>query len=241
MKKNKLKTIISSALTLASFSSAYAGDMGPKSPSSTQPYFGGEAAYTWRQINAPTLNLLTANTSNQPWGFRISAGILHLYTEKLGLTAEVGGGYYGSTSISTAQTSSRGKIDVDGYDILVGALYRLQYFDIFAKIGFMGENARLDFTRYDLSRVFDGNLIRGESRVRSTNGSFLPEISVGGIYNVQNNLGITLTYMHIFGSTMEYKLLSQANIGSGINRSLNVNFQNPTLNSILLGVRYYIS
>ena len=238
--KKKLGITTLVCFTLASLSNAYAGSMGPNPPAVAKPYFAGEAAYTWRQIDAPTINSFSGTASSEPWGFRVSAGILRFYTEKLGLTAEIGGGYYGNTPITAPLTSSLGNIAVNGFDVLVGALYKLEHFDVFAQIGFMGENTRLDFTRYNLERLFNGNLIRGKTRVRSSNGDFLPEIRVGGIYNVLDHVGVTLAYMHTFGSTMTYNLNNSSVIGNGINRFKDVNFENPTLNSILLGLRYYI-
>lgn len=234
MKKYLLLTLLS----ILYFAQLNAGSMG--NAPTVRPYLGGEANYSWRQINAPTLNFAPGSTSNQYWGGRFSAGIMRFYTDRMALSAEAGGGYYGNTTITAPSTASVGKLAVDGYDILVGTLYQLNYLDLFVKIGFMGETVRSDFKRYNLAQVFNGNLIRGQSRTRVSDTSILPEIRVGGIYNLYSHLGLTLTYLHTFGSTMTYEKNGTATIGSGIQTITNINSQAPTLNSILLGLRYYI-
>lgn len=240
MNQCKLKTAIFSITAFATAATPYAGTMGSAPPSLARPYIAGEATYTWRQIDAPNINSFTSTLSNQPWGFRVSAGLLRLYTEKLGLTAELGGGYYGKTSISSPISASMGNISVNGFDVLVGLLYKLEYLDVFGEIGFMGENTRSDFTRYNLVQLLNGNLIRGRTRTRIPTTELLPELRVGGIYNLRNNLGVTLAYMHTFGSTMKYEIKSKTGLATGIDKLSDVNVRNPTLNSILLGLRYYI-
>ncbi|MCR9191553.1 MAG: hypothetical protein NXI01_02715 [Gammaproteobacteria bacterium] len=238
MQKLDFKAIIFTSTVFLSVSTAYAGTMG--NAQDAMPYLGGEASYSWRQTDPIQLNTINNQTSDQGWGGRLSAGMLKFYTPNIGLTGEIGGGYYGSTTITKPEISSKVTFSVDGYDALVGALYRLQYLDIFAKIGFMIENSRSSINRQNLSQLYNGDLINGSSYTRSNRTQVLPEIRVGGIYNLRNNLGITLTYLHAFGSTMSGIENISANVASGVDVTKSIKEQNPTLNSILFGLRYYM-
>ncbi len=216
---------------------AHAGDMGGKPSPSLRPYFGGEVSYSWIQANGIRINGFTGSETKQHWGGRLSAGVLRFSTEKLGFTSEVGGGYYGSQTRKYRDLRVTSNGEIDGYDILVGALYKLEHFDLFAKIGFMVENIRVDITKQDLSLTNFG--ITGSHYNRLGSTQVLPEIRVGGIYNLRNDLGVTLTYMHAFGSTPGATVDVSAS-QAGINSIVSLKGQNPSLDSVLLGLRYYI-
>ena len=153
---------------------------------------------------------------------------------------EIGGGYYGSRSTTIPQLSTTSKSEIDGYDVLVGALYKLEHLDVFGQVGFMIENARINTTVQDLNKVITGDFMQGSSYSRLGQTQVLPELRAGGIYNVREDLGITLTYMHAFGSTPSFTGERSANRGSGIYSFTSAHMQNPSLNSVLLGLHYYV-
>lgn len=234
-------TFLCSILACSYLSVASAGSMSAPEPLSlNHPYVAGEASYTWQQIDTPRINGVSPSMSKQPWGFRLSGGLLRFYTDKLGFSAELGGGYYGGRSGSAPLISTTAKIKIDGYDALLGVLYRLEHLDLFAKFGFMMQNNRFNYTKGDLAQTLPGAGIFGSESQRLLWSGTLPEIRVGGIYNVLDNVGVTLTYMHAFGSTMERTANVTPIPDTGINRFTSQNAQNPTLDSILLGLRYYM-
>ena len=241
MKITKITTSLISTAALFSASIAYAGDMGSKPAPLSVPYVGGEVSASWIQKNAPYINGVKGNMSNQNWGGRLSAGMLRFHTEKLALMGEIGGGYYGSRSVNIPALEVSSKLEVDGYDVLVGALYKLKHLDVFGQVGFMIENARLSVSARELNQLFRGDFVYGESDARANGTQVLPEVRAGGIYNVREDLGITLTYMHAFGSTQAFKAINLATKGEGFFSMTNAHAQNPTLNSVLLGLHYYIA
>lgn len=240
MSITKVTASIISTAALFSLSIAYAGDMGSKPAPLSVPYVGGEVSASWIQKNAPRVNSVTGNISEQNWGGRLSAGMLRFHTEQLALMGEIGGGYYGSRSVTIPQLSASSKLEVDGYDVLVGALYKLKHVDVFGQVGFMIENARMSFSRQDLNKLAPGDFIHGSSSARLNTTQVLPEVRAGGIYNVRDDLGITLTYMHAFGSTPGFSGSVTASQADGINSVSSAKQQNPSLNSVLLGLHYYI-
>jgi hypothetical protein len=240
MNITKVTASIISTAALFSASIAYAGDMGSKLAPLSVPYVGGEVSASWIQKNAPHVNGVTANISEQNWGGRLSAGMLRFHTEKLALMGEIGGGYYGSRSVTIPQLSASSKLEVDGYDVLVGALYKLKHVDVFGQVGFMIENARMSLTKQDLNKLAQGDFIHGSSSVRFNTTQVLPEVRAGGVYNVRDDLGVTLAYMHAFGSTPDFSGVKTATRADGINTVVSAKLQNPSLNAVLLGLHYYI-
>jgi hypothetical protein len=232
------KTAISAAFL--SLSIAHAGDMGGSPLSVFKPYFGAEASYNWIAIDKPSINSILGSSSAQNWGGRLYAGFLRHHTEKLGFTGELGGGYYGDQSINLPQLSSTQRNSVVGYDVLVGALYKFKKFDVFGKVGFMVENFRTRTKEQNL-KLIEGDFFTGSYDVRSTNTQVLPEIRVGGIYNLRDDLGLTLSYMHAFGSTPSISGSMSSSQAAGINQTAVANLQNPSLDSVLLGLIYYFS
>lgn len=236
----KPSVLLFSALTCSCLSVANAGDMGPASSSSSHPYVAAEASYTWRQIDDPNINGIAPSLSTQPWGFRISGGLLRFYTDRLGLSAELGGGYYGKLSGSAPLLSTTANMKIDGYDVLLGGLYRLNHVDIFAQAGFMMQNNRYSYVKGNLAENLPGTSISGSESNHLILAETLPEIRVGAIYNVLDNVGVTFAYTHVFGATM----MRDVNIvptSTGINSVTTQNAENPTLDSIFLGLRYYIA
>ena len=238
------KIIIATIITGVGFGSlGYAGSMGPMSqvmPSSV-PYVGLEGSYSWNQTDGFRLNSQSPNISNQPWGGRLSAGIVRPYSERLRFSGELGGGYYGSTNVNNVNgvTSSR---TIDGYDFLVGALYNINQFDVFGNVGVMLQNYRIKVTR-NLGDMFQGNVLTGTYLTDSDRTQALPEIKVGAIYNPNDFWGISLAYMHVFGTDVKGNS-ELSGVGTLVPPATTISMnganymQNPSLDSIFLGLRY---
>ena len=246
MNKISLGKLAFSVAAVTASLTTYAGDMGPKTPPTSMPYFAGEASYNWRQIDGPRLNGFSPARNNQNWGGRISGGILHFNSNNFGVTGEIGGGYYGSTKLAITPLATSAKLSVDGYDALIGILYKLtnteklEKFDVFAKIGFMAQNLRINAQQTNLQLTNGGALISGSTNNKSITIAMLPEVRVGTIYNARDDLGITLTYMHAFGSNFSSNTTKAATFGQGIVTNQVADIQNPSLDSIMLGLRYYV-
>lgn len=234
------KIIITTMITVGFSSIGYAGNMGPVSqvvPNSV-PYVSLEGSYTWNTSEGFILNSQSSDILNRPWGGRLSVGIVRPYTERLRFSGEFGGGYYGKTSVNNvAQTSSR---TIDGYDLLFGALYNINQFDVFGSAGVMAQNYRVHLIQ-NIGRMFPGNVFSGTNLVDSSRTQVLPELRVGAIYNPNEHWGISLAYMHVFG-TDTYSVLNSSAITSTSGTNIVVNgtryIQNPSLDSIFLGLRY---
>jgi len=235
--KNKFFPLLGGLIFI---STVHAGDMG-SAPLKARPYINGEASYNGIQANPSRINGNVSHVSSQHWGGRFAAGMLRFYTDTFAVLGELGGGYYGSKSFTNPQTTVVNTLAVDGYDALVGILYRAEYLDLFAKIGFMGENARKTIDVKNLSSAAGGDLVSGSTYTKLNDTQILPEIRVGGIYNLRENLGLTLSYLHVFGSTLSTVSNGAATLETGFYTATRVNDQNPTLNSVFLGLHYYIA
>ncbi len=225
------KTLGILALTHSVF--LHAGSMGPIIEKTIVPYLQGEGSYTWNQVEGSP----NGTIDKQRWGGRLSGGVMRSYNEHLLFTGEVGGGYYGGASERTpGPTSSvdgfsapgrRASFTIDGYDVLVGAIYKLQNFSVLADIGFMAQN---------LSRK-----IIVTNTLKANNTQILPEIKVGGLYNLTNNLDIALSYMYVFGYKNYNRVTSTVDstvIPPQVNIQGSAQEKNPALSTIFLGLRY---
>ena len=215
----------------------YAGSMGPISTQSITPYIEGEASYTWNSASL-TLNSNPSKNQLNGWGGRFSAGVMLPYTERVRFNMEVGGGYYGSKSVNVSESGLLSSRSIDGYDILVGVMYKINQFDLVGDVGFMSQNYRRKRT-IDFSKAIPGGAVEGFSQVSQNFTQTLPEIKVGGIYNINDNIGLTLSYLHVFGVNDRKTTISiQAAVDSPFNSTASGYAQNPTLNSVMFGVRY---
>ncbi len=232
---------ITFVVAAAAASVVHAGSMGPVSTSSSTPYLTSEASYTWPPYGGFTVNSYQRTISSQGWGGRLGAGMMYSYSETISLTGEIGGGYYGSKSQNlynvNGQVASSGSFSVDGYDVLAGFIYKLNYFDVFFQGGFMLENIRTSYYN-NLSDIYPGGLYSG-FKTRSLNQTqALPEIKVGGIYNVNPNWGIDVAYMHVFGNNNPHGSGQKSATFDGVYENTSVFGQNPTLDSVMFGLHY---
>ena len=130
-----------------------------------------------------------------------------------------------------------GRNSIDGYDFLVGFMYStVMDLKILGSVGFMSQNVRSRVTTNSGAAV-QGNLVSGTVTTHSNLAQTLPELKAGLLYPVYNNFDLTVSYMHVFGANTGRTLTAAASPGS-ISVNGNINDQNPTLNTILFGLRY---
>lgn len=230
-------------------SSSYAGGMGAveQSVPSLYPYIGADASYTWNGLNASNLtsNATPVSLTSQGWGGRLSAGVMWPHTEKFGFNAEIAGGYYGSDHVVTPSTGAVSRRSIDGYDVLAGVFYQFSPLEVlnpitlFGDAGFMVQNYRVKRT-YDVERVISGFSASYSGSVSTTDSTtqVLPELKVGGLYHLRPNLAFSLAYLHVFGVNPSGTTNASENGDRQISIVSTTNMQNPTLNTILFGLRY---
>ncbi len=241
------KLVFSMFLMGCAVEAAHAGGMGDVS--SSQDYFVpfaiGEASATWNTIKSATVFDRPPSTHFQHWGGRGGFGLTHLYQNHVGYTAELGWGYYGSTSSYSYGTIPSGALTITnngylyGLDILIGLSYDVDKYRLFVKAGALAEN------RHSKGYALFRNGIGVRDYV-STNSIYqdstnvLPEIKVGGIYNFNDHIGFSLAYMHVFGNNSYASKVTGAfaNPQATAGISSVVSAQNPTLNSIMFGLVY---
>ena len=236
---NKLILATTLVSALASLNIGHAGSVGPiasESISSWRPFATLEGSYTWNQFDGVAINHLSTSDTNQHWGGRFAAGIVHPISVTLRLSGELGGGYYGSTSPTIPADNLNARFSVDGYDFLVGAAYKINRFDLFGKVGLMVQNQRVKLSK-NLEKTNPGGFISGTITRSYNQTQALPEVKVGGIYNLNDSWGISLAYMHVFGTNIHSNMTHSATV-SGIITNGQSDTQNPTLNSVMLGLCY---
>lgn len=207
--------------------SAFAGTVGDihTTPHTTIPFGSAEAAATWLGTDSSVIYGQPPALSLQHWGGRLAVGALFSHNEKMRFSSELGWGSYGSVKSINQLTSpsiyKRMDCDIYGFDVLVGALYNYRQFDAFFKVGAMAEN-----------RNYTGLLISGLTTLKQKNmqTNVNPEIKVGGIYNINEQLGITLAYMRVFANNNT----SSSFTANATTSSL----ENPTLDSVMFGLTY---
>lgn len=235
MKKITKMVAISGLIVL---STAYAGAMGPVSAEvvkGSHAFVSLDGVYTWNQIDGISLNGYSPVQSKQNWGGRFAAGRIYPFSEKLSFSGELGGGYYGTDTINILDAGWSGSFLIDGYDALVGAIYNFNQFDIFGNIGIMAQNLRGNIIQ-DLATLIPGGVNTGTTHTKWNSTQILPEVKVGVIYNLNSKWAVSLSYMHVFGSNLQGSVF-YTETTTNATQDVNQNTQNPTLNSILFGVR----
>lgn len=238
-----MKRIVLTGLLGLSSLVLHAGNMGPISTNmSTVPYLAGEGLYSWNTLNGFVINGYAPTVRKDGWGGRLSVGIDRPYTEKFSLNAEVGGGFYGTTGMHNLNSGVHSTLRITGYDILAGGTYHMQYIDLFGDFGFMAQTLLSTMDR-DNGKRFPGGIFAGTVKGHSTQTEILPELKIGAAYNYSQNLSVTLAYAYAFGSNVSANIFSTAvdvppaEIKSGGY----INLRNPSLSTILLGLRYHFA
>ena len=236
----KLKaTVLASCAIL--ISNAYAGDIGPatiNTPLINTAFVGIEGAYTWNHVSGIHINEFSAEPQLKNWGGRASIGTQRTIANNISLSAEAGWGYYDEMSLKIPLIGKSNTTDVYGFDLLFGATRSYQNFEFYAKAGAMAELLRVKDIS-DLSAAYPGDFYSGIDQVSSTYTFIVPEIKFGGIYNVTEQLGISLAYMYVFGWNTGITA-TQAASTTGIISTQNLRSGPPAFNTVMLGLRYNI-
>ncbi len=221
---------------------AQAGDMGGNVGSALRinPFVSGEAAYSWYDYpSALSVNELIGRSDHQGWGGRFGAGLLFVPSDNWKYTSEVGWGYYAKSNSEGLQSALSASSTYDGFDILVGVDKQYNRFDFFIKGGAMLLDRRTS-TFKSLGSFFPDNTVTGVSSGKSNNTEVLPEIKVGGIYNLTDAWGVTISYMHLFGGDTGYTNSNTGIPGENIVINQHKSSQLPTFNTILFGLSYIL-
>lgn len=236
---NKI-TLISLISALSCGSLAHAGGMGGDITNSG--FLAIEGGYAINSIKNYEFAFIGANTaitsvkSNQNYVGRIGAGMLFMMDEQIGITSELGWGYYGKTTLKPAtglDVSMNSKYTITGFDALIGIAYIQPSFSLSLKAGALIQNMQIQTDAIFSDPFANANLVNVNIK-RDQTGA-LPEIKVGASYNFDNNWSITGAYMYVAGSSP--RVTGTFNVNT-FNASLYSNTQNTTLNVGLLGIQY---
>ena len=236
----KMKLLVS-VLFCSLCANVYAGEMGPVSTteySTILPFVTLEGDYAWNSMYPGVINGIQSVKKNSPWGGRAAGGFALKRTENLFFSGEAGWGAYGHNNLLTTSGESASYYFY-GFDLLLGATYFYQQFDVFAKAGAMIETLR-GISNTTLGEYDPGSILSGYVSESSSQTTALPEVKIGGEYNFNSQLAVSLAYMYVFGSNQKLFVDNKVTSGQGLARNQQLRFQGPSLNSIMLGLRYYI-
>ncbi len=194
-------------------------------------FAGGEGAYNWIQTDSFFFNDQRIKQAEQNWGGRASAGLLYFPTDKFGIGLEMGWGYYGRVSVSSNIDRWSASKHIQGYDVLFDMQYTINKIDLLGNVGFMIQKQNFNLNTYNNDSNFRTNLDAALVNFYDKT-EILPEVKLGGVYHLTNNIGISLAYMYVFGS--EYQNSDSGDDDSGDGDGS----KNPSLGTLMLGVRY---
>lgn len=236
---NKI-TLISLISALSCGSLTHAGSMGGEITNSG--FIALEGGYVVNSIKNYDFAFIGANTattsikSNQNYAGRIGAGMLFMMDEQVGITSELGWGYYGRTTLKPATgvlDTFTIKYTITGFDALIGIAYIQPSFSLSFKAGALIQNMQTQTNEIFNDGVLFANTLNFTSKRVQT--AALPEIKIGAAYNFDNNWAITGAYVFAAGSSP--RLTGTFNVTT-FNATLIDNTQNTTLNVGLLGIQY---
>ncbi len=257
------KTLSACALLLSGMTAAYAGTMGEVDPLPVLiPFVAGEGLYSWPEVDGFNLEVLrvgtfTSQVDKSGWGGRLAVGAIHPFTETWAGSAEVGWGYYGSINMdpgfqlapnSAAQITATGKafkIDMEqyGFDVLAGVFYMKPKYDLFFKAGALVQNLRLNI-KADPTQLAGDNQAAGLSRrlpgqykLATTMVNALPELKVGGMYHINKDWLVSLSWMHAFGSELSVDIRAMT-VNPVVLGSTVAQIRVPTIDVFLFGLEY---
>ena len=235
----KIKSVLTiSALSL--LTNVYAGAMGPVSSdigSTIIPFVTGEVAYTWNSMYPGIINNVQSTKSTQYWGGRVAGGFALKHSETLYFTGEAGWGSYGNNKFNRT-SGQKATYDLHGFDILLGTVYNYKQMDFFVKAGALIENIA-QIAMVNNEEYSPGGFYVGQTDASHTFTNLVPEVRVGAEYNVNSHVGVSLAYMYAFGTNQSMNLNNNSK-GAILTSENQTRFQALTINSLMLGLRYYI-
>lgn len=227
------------AVMLSYIPLSFGGSVGPATTPEAYhftPFVGAEAAYAWNNIEGVTFNNFKSQNSTEHWGGRLSAGVIRPIYESVNIIGEIGLGYYGKFDVNLPRISQQVSAELEGIDFLVGGLYRYNKFGLFLKGGAMQQTSLMTSTS-DSSLTVPGVPPISISKNSSSTSQLAPEIKVGGLYNITEHLGATVSYMYVWGinphQTKNVTLVNNLPIVT-----TDVNNQFSTLNLLMFGLQY---
>ncbi len=238
MSKIKLTTLLVAGLITTH---AYAGDMGHMTvnTSSKSIFFAGfEGDYTWADSSIGTdLNNTIPRVDERGWGGRVSVGVYNNYFEAFGISGEAGWGYYGKRLFQDSALNSAGSYTLYGFDLLFGLWKTYSNLDFFIKAGAMLETRRTTHT-VNFSRLLPGGFASGTSVESSPMSTVVPEVKVGGIYNITEQLGASVSYMYLAGWNTRGSVQQSFSRTGGFVRNASLAGGPPSFSSIMFGLQY---
>jgi hypothetical protein len=245
MKKHSLfkRYIIASTCILSSQEGAAGIDNTTIAKYGLVPFISAEASAT--QDTTTSVNIFgnSPSRTSDPWGGRGAIGVTLLYTQLIKMSAEMGWGYFTHTTSHSVGTSPNGALHLEnnntsynyGFDLLAGASYAVNPFDVYLKVGAMALNRH--FQGHTQSSTAFNTLSFSQE---NTQTNVFPEIKVGGLYHLKNNWDFTLAYMHVFGNSNLNASINgtPTNPVTPGNLTASSSFQNPSLDSVMFGLVY---
>ncbi|MFI4919700.1 MAG: hypothetical protein ACHP65_09115 [Legionellales bacterium] len=236
----KLK-LTSSFVALAVSSTLFAGTMGPIAEVKPALFVTGEGAYTWNGVGRTTINDVSLDKTKNGWGGRIAAGATHYSVDNMSYTGELGWGYYGQSKFHNSDIGLNTTSSIYGMDLLVGANYKYDNFDLFFKVGGMVENVR----HHRLANTVNstpGLSYANYTDTSTTKSAVAPEIKAGGVYNINDQWGVSLAYMYVFGNKANVNISDtvsgSAATGYAVSSTITARSLPVSLSSVMFGLRY---
>ena len=241
-----MNKMILSICLMGLIDSACAGMMGNVSVADYfVPFASGEGSVTWNTIKSVYIFDHPSSLSKQLWGGRGAVGLAHTLPNRFGYTAEMGWGYYGSTSSHNFGSAPQGSLGITnsgnlyGFDLLAGLTYDFTSFQVNLKAGAMSESRHINGTAV-FRNTNNGNNYLSTNQLQSVSTNTLPEIKVGGLYFINENIGLSLAYMHVFGNDNFVASVTGAFSSPQATQGIAsvTSAQNPSLDSLLFGLIY---
>ncbi|MCL5271755.1 MAG: hypothetical protein M1486_00185 [Gammaproteobacteria bacterium] len=244
MKKSSLLSLLS-ALSFSSI--IHAGGMGD-SNFCCSAFMSLEGGYTLNAIDGYNFALIGTNTfitsteTDDHYSARIAAGMLNMMDDQFGVTGELGWGYYGKTTLNPSIGNVAplpGTLTIShtlsGFDALLGVAYIQPCYSLSFKAGALIQNMQTHTTAV-FAPAFALPFYDNYS-IKENKTAVLPEVKLGAAYNFNENWSLTGAYIFAWGSDTKTSGAFNLNTQTG---SLDINNQNPTLNSLMLGVQYTV-
>lgn len=245
MKKITLLSLIS-VLSCNTF--VHAGAMGDNQTMCSSAFVSLEGGYTWNTLGGYDFtvvglnsNLTSSSNTTHNTG-RLAAGMITMMDDQFGVTGELGWGYYGKTTFTPSATGVLAPLPgtlsisqtLSGFDALIGLAFVQQYYSLSIKAGALIQNMQ---TKSDANFAPFGFPVVDTLTVKTNTTAVLPEIKLGAAYNFNENWALTGAYIFALGTSP--KTTGTFNVNT-LRASLSVNNQNPTINSLLLGIQYTV-
>ena len=148
----------------------------------------------------------------------------------------MGWGDYGSFSYTNALVGWNKQSTTYGFDILLGAMYSYKQFDVFFKAGALIENAVIKVDQ-NLGNQVIGGVVLGQVSSNASNTTIVPTIKAGGIYNINDSIGATVSYIYATGGKLQGSVYQSVGLGSSVTYGITAT-QLPSFSAVTFGLLY---